>query len=406
MSLMIEKARVLLLSNYRHTGGEYVCPAWPHYPHQYAWDSDFHAIVLAFLGEKELAKREIFRRLEHQREDGFLPRMIFKKRRYGWLRGLESYFFNGRCHSDSSQPVVIAQALKWIDDDAFTRDVFERVLKVFLYFIEKQDPDGDGLISSFHPVETGRDASPEFDRFIWRIPGKHRLLNTALQILSWAKWSAKYRLLGWDVKKIWQSGGVDIEDLMVNTIWVDGMYLMAEFAPPEKQQKIRQLASRTEQAILNLCWDKEDKMFYALDRENKFIKTLTVGNLFPLLLPNLPREQARILVDNLTDPAKFWTPYPIPSVAVNDRRFDGANKGKFLLCNWDGPTWINTNWYLIQGLLRHGYGEVAREVAQRTLAMVEREGFWEFYNPFTGKGMRVKDFGWSTLAVTFPRLFD
>ena len=147
-------------------------------------------------------------------------------------------------------------------------------------------------------------------------------------------------------------------------------------------------------------------MFYALDREIKFIKTLTVGNLFPLLLPNLPREQARILVDNLTDPAKFWTPYPIPSVAVNDRRFDGANKGKFLLCNWDGPTWINTNWYLIQGLLRHGYGEVAREVAQRTLAMVEREGFWEFYNPFTGKGMRVKDFGWSTLAVTFPRLFD
>jgi glycogen debranching enzyme len=181
------------------------------------------------------------------------------------------------------------------------------------------------------------------------------------------------------------------------------MYILAELAPlGEEKEELEKLAKRTEQAIIEKCWNAQDMTFRCLAKDNSFVSTLTVSNLFPLLLPNLPREYAEAVFAQLIDSKKFWTPYPIPSVAADEPMFDADRKEQLL---WRGPTWINTNWYLVIGLLRHGFKDAAKELAEKTIAMVEREGFREFYQPFTGKGMRVKNFGWSTLAATFDSLF-
>ncbi len=399
-----EEAKRLLLSNSILKGRRFVSPDGKHYPHQWLWDSCFHAIVLAFLGlpeTTEIAKNEIRTLLRKQRKDGLVPHMIYRDGVR--LRDIERWTFGFR-HAASaySQPPVFAEALKWINDKEFTQEVFGSVLRAFLYFVEKQDPDRDGLISNFHPAEV-RDAAPEFDRFALRIPGKHRVANTGLHHTSMFFRNVWYSILGWDVQKIWKWGGIDVEDLMFNCIWVDGMYTLAEFAQGEQRKEILLLARRTENAILSLCWDEKDQVFYSLAKRNVPIRMLTISNLFPLLLPNLPRQKAEVLVGHLTDPEKFWTPYPIPSVAQSERTFDGDRQEKLL---WRGPTWVNTNWYIIQGLLRHGYDEIARELTRRTLEMVAREGFWEFYNPFTGRGMRIPNFGWSTLAITLPSLIE
>ena len=31
------------------------------------------------------------------------------------------------------------------------------------------------------------------------------------------------------------------------------------------------------------------------------------------------------------------------------------------------------------------------------------QGFWEFYNPYSGEGMRIPNFGWTTLASVFDK---
>jgi glycogen debranching enzyme len=142
-------------------------------------------------------------------------------------------------------------------------------------------------------------------------------------------------------------------------------------------------------------------MFWSLAKDNSFIKVMTVSNLFPLLLPHLPDGYAEYILKLLRDPNKFWTPYPVPSVAADEPTFDPDRTEQLI---WRGPSWININWYLVIGLMRHRFLTEAQELAERTIAMVEREGFWEFYQPFTGKGMRIKDFGWSTLAATFDSL--
>jgi glycogen debranching enzyme len=403
---VFREAKRLLLKNYKATGGKFIPPSLPYYPHEWLWDTCFHAISCTALGLTDIAK-EILERLLlcEQRQDGFIPHIIFHG--HSWFRfrflDIEKLFFKSPHRSAYTQPPVFAQALDWIEDPVFGGHVFEKVFRFFLYFIEKQDPDHDGLISNFHPRETGRDSTPEFDRWWLARPYKNHRLSYLLDLFLFLKINFRYRKQGWQVEAISKKPVVDVEDLMFNAIWVDGMEILSKFAPDENtKERVKELARKTEEAILTKCWDEKTKMFYSLGPKNDHIKTITISNLFPIILPHIQKDKAESIVNLLTDKNRFWTPYPPPSVAASEPSFDPDFKTKLL---WRGPVWINMNWYLVYGLLRHGFYEVARDLATRTFSMVEKEGFREFYHPFTGKGMRVKNFGWSTLIVTFPKLF-
>ncbi len=81
----------------------------------------------------------------------------------------------------------------------------------------------------------------------------------------------------------------------------------------------------------------------------------TPFNLFPLLTGQLPAAISRRLVDHLTDTHQFWSRYPVPSVAMDDPKYDPFQM-------WRGPTWVNINYLLIEGLMRSGYGDLARDL--------------------------------------------
>jgi glycogen debranching enzyme len=66
---------------------------------------------------------------------------------------------------------------------------------------------------------------------------------------------------------------------------------------------------------------------------------------------------------------------------------------------WRGPVWMNTNWYLSRGLRRHGKTDLARHVEDRSAALVEKSGFREYYDPFTGEGHGAFDFSWTAVAL-------
>jgi hypothetical protein len=125
----------------------------------------------------------------------------------------------------------------------------------------------------------------------------------------------------------------------------------------------------------------------------------TVISLLPLLLPGLPADVAARLVERLVDPASFWAPYPVPSVALHDPHFvPGIHvRGQRLI--WRGPASMNTNWFLVEGLRRHGEDGIAAELAARSRELVERGGFNEFYDPLSGEPVGAARFGWATLAI-------
>ncbi len=73
-------------------------------------------------------------------------------------------------------------------------------------------------------------------------------------------------------------------------------------------------------------------------------------------------------------------------------------------CTWMGATWIPTNYMVFHGLLKYGYKDAARELADKTFRMVLQESATrEYYNGETGSGQGLNPFwGWSTLAYIMP----
>jgi glycogen debranching enzyme len=93
----------------------------------------------------------------------------------------------------------------------------------------------------------------------------------------------------------------------------------------------------------------------------------------------LPEGIARRLVAHLTDENEFWSRYPLPTVALNDPKFDPVTM-------WRGPTWVNVNYLLIEGLQRTGYTDLARELRRRTLDLIcLHDDIYEYYQPQTGE---------------------
>jgi hypothetical protein len=58
---------------------------------------------------------------------------------------------------------------------------------------------------------------------------------------------------------------------------------------------------------------------------------------------------------------------------------------------------------IYQGLLHYKIYKRAEEVRQGIFKLVENQGFWEYYNPFTGRGLGGRDFSW-TAALTIDLL--
>lgn len=411
-----ERARQVLLKNYRRTNGRYITPAWPHYKNQWVWDSAFHAIACAELDMPDLAQNEIRQLLEWQDARGWIPHRIYHDNFNLFDLERPLYRTGGwrpKCSRLVGQP-VLAQAVEAIGDTQFTHEVIESLVSFYRYFLDYRD--AENILSIISPRESGRDGAPVFDFFRPVTSGRWRFLNRLIDPL-WVLW-LDWRLMraGWDEQIIFQNNIFHVKDVAEHCILIDGLYALQRLLQTVGKEglfpDIAEATYRCEQA-LELAWDSRDRTFYPLrvtasEGQGEIVYTaepireLSLGALFPLLVQNITAQQRESTIGHLRNPDSFWTEYPVPSVPVSHLRFDPASSFPI----WRGPTWLNSNWFILRGLLRHGYREEAAYIARKSWEMVEREGFYEFYNPLSGRGRRVSDFGWTTLVTTFPSLLQ
>ncbi|MEJ2536807.1 MAG: trehalase family glycosidase, partial [Calditrichia bacterium] len=91
------------------------------------------------------------------------------------------------------------------------------------------------------------------------------------------------------------------------------------------------------------------------------------------------KEQAKSLIEKLTDPEKFWRQYGVPSLSADDSYYNP--KGY-----WNGPVWVEWDMLIVHGLKQYGYDELAKELTMRVARnMIEQlkkdHQLWEFYSP-------------------------
>ena len=384
----------------------FVCPSTATYPFQWLWDSAFHAIALLHV-DPELAKQELRCLLQGAQADGFIPHMLLWEQGFHDAAQAEySIVLANPYYTATLQPPVLARAVWRVyqatRDDAFLAEVLPTVLRFFRWLKAHRDPDDDGLIAIIQPDESGLDASPKYDDLmgLTGLPPEEVLpqLRRSMQRLFGAY--AAHRA---DPSRLPVLDVFNWEDVMVNTIYSDGLGRLADLCrsagyPPAEIDEFERRSRRVRNALEDKCWDSRGGVFWDLyGADEQPARTLTFTCLFPLALESLDRGMARRLVeDHLLNEREFWLPFPIPSVAATEPSFDPENRAQ---TTWRGPSWVNSNWYLWQGLRAHGYIEVATELARRTVTMLDRSGIREFFNPFDADGLGAVDFGWSTLVL-------
>ena len=61
----------------------------------------------------------------------------------------------------------------------------------------------------------------------------------------------------------------------------------------------------------------------------------------------------------------------------------------------------DANWFLSHALRGHGYTDLADTIVAKSYEAIEKSGYREYYQPYTGEGLGARDFGWSTLILDF-----
>jgi len=374
------------------TGYGFSCPSPPRYRHQWYWDSCFHAIVWR-LFDPARARAELRTLLSAGRLDGFIPHTVFWHDNAGWRRApfYATHSLRGDRATAHMQTPMLALAWEMVADaspehPAFRTEALDALRLHYDWLDTHRDPDRDGLISIIHPDESGLDDAPKYDDvFGWMrhyLPGYFWLVERS-------------RRLGYDSRAIIERYDEHVEDVLVNVLYALSLRALARLTGDATHTR---RAERTERALLERCWDDERGLFWDLaGRDERPVRVSTWSSLAPLALPSLPEPIARRLVEeHLLDPRRYRAPFGIPSVAMDEPSF---RAGWHLFRCWRGPAWMNTAWMLVPPMRRLGYAADADRLVASLVALVERHGFREYYNPLNGEGLAARHFGWSTLLV-------
>ncbi|MBX3086307.1 MAG: hypothetical protein KF716_32020 [Anaerolineae bacterium] len=326
---------------------EALAPSKVHYVGVWQWDQFFHAIAYRHV-DSQLAEDQLRIMLDHQQEDGMLPDAIHDE-------GLIVHLTKPVDAAVTKPPLIAWTVLKLYEKSRhmdFLYEVYESLVRWHEWWM-RDNINACGLCEYRHPFSSGLDDSPLWDD---GVPVVAPDLNTYLcvQCESLAK----------------------IATIIGNEKDAEFYTERAEFWAAQMQR---------------VMWNEQKGIFDALYQE-KPIDVFTPFQLLPMWTGRMPQRINERLIAHLTDPAHFWTKWPIPSVSASDPKFNPEQM-------WRGPTWPNINFLFVEALERIGQTELAQQLRTKTLDLImQHRDIYEYYNPITGT-RPVKSapiFGWSS----------
>jgi len=413
--------------------GGWTKPAPRLYPHQWSWDSAFIAIGLANV-DMQRALLELESLFRAQWHDGRVPHIVFNPDARDYFPGPSRWGTADAtplaprepATSGLIQPPVHAIALDALlsnVSNASTRDLKDRIAALYprmlawhRYLATSRDPDASGLLSIYHPWESGTDNSPRWDDPFTRLDVgevapyvRHDLKHVADP--SERPSEAEYDRYLWLVELL-KNGHYDdaaahhdhpflIKDVLMSAIFASANTALANVGaalgrPQAEILELTDYARRTSNAVLNTR-----RGGLALDfdvRAGESIEVHTCAGLAPLLLPDAPPDVLSATVDLACGPQFAGAPgfmYPVvPSTTPGTPGFHARSY-------WRGPTWPVMNWLLWWALRRHGLHDTARDLRAANLGLLSRPEaqFAEYLEPYTGEPLGSIEQSWTAAVV-------
>mgnify|MGYP002359707887 FL=1 len=299
------------------------------------------------------------------------------------------------------------------------------ILAYHQWLYNDRDPHSEGLVLQIHPWETGLDNTPpwmqelidhQLPLWVRSVSFLHLepLINmirsdtkfvhaserlSTLEAMALYSVQRRLRRKNYDTERILTHSLFAIEDATFNAIFIRANQHLIQIAkdlrkiiPSELEEKIERSKVAYEQ-----LWDPYAGQYYSREFvTHKLIKIPSIATLMPLYAGSVSKERARKLVRLLEDSHQFGTNYPVPSVPLSSEWFQAHRY-------WQGPTWINTNWLIIDGLKRYGFNDHAETLKETTIELVEKSGCYEYFSPIDGSPAGIANFSW-TAALTIDLL--
>lgn len=430
---MLEAAKAVLAMNDQ---GTHTIPAEGLYPHQWLWDSCFIAIGLSHY-DIERAQTEILSLLSGQWENGMLPHVILSSgpqhhaARTMWRSWISPYSPDNVVTSGITQPPMLAEAIIRIGEQLslperrlWYRKVYSPLVRYHLWLYNERDPHDEGLVLLVHPWETGLDNTPPWMselhqhqlpwwiRFIKRTHldilisffRRDRHFASTKQRLSTVEALALYsiqrrlRRKAYNIDRILTHSLFAVEDVTFNSILIRANHCLEAIARSLREELPAELSAhiKKSEGALEQLWDPYAGQYFSRNFvTHNLLKEPSIGTLMPLYAGSITAERAGQLVKMIENKHLFGPAYPIPSTPLNSNWFKPFGY-------WQGPTWVNTNWLIVDGLRRYGFHEHADALTELTLEMIQQAGFYEYFNPLDGRPAGTNNFSWTaSLTIDF-----
>jgi putative isomerase len=151
--------------------------------------------------------------------------------------------------------------------------------------------------------------------------------------------------------------------------------------------------------ISDRLWDESRHIFANRLRSGKFVSSLGPTSFYPLICGAVTDEQAKRLLDHLSDASTFGGTFVVPTTSRADPAFADN-------CYWRGRIWPPVNYLVWHGLKRYGLEAAARSLAEASFDMFFK--LWrtgrlcpENYNATTGEALDQPDtdrfYSWGAL---------
>ncbi len=392
----------------------YTVPSKKLYPFQWNWDSCFTALGWAQADEKR-AWQEIRTLYNSQWDRGLIPHIIFHKESQSYFPGPELWRANRTPETSGiTQPPVGAMAVKKLYEGnkdvelskQYINGLFEGMFKFHYWFHEERDPKHTGLVATYHPWETGRDNSAEWDEPLSRVPVEgikpyHRR-DTDLVDPEQRPSDDEYdcyvalvkicREYDYDQIDLYDVIPFRIADVGTNAILLrsnhDLLWLMQEFDyDAEKQETVKGWIALQEKAMERM-WNEQTQSYHSIDLlTGEFLPQVTSASFLPLFAGIVSKERAEILANRIAEWSEIVS-YMVPSLDPKDAAFDSKRY-------WKGPVWPIMNFMISLGFKNYGYVDIAERIRQDTARLILEQGLEEYYDPLDGECLGGVGFTWT-----------
>ena len=434
--LAVQAAEVLR----RNDMGEWTRASPTLYPHQWSWDTGFIAIGLAHLDTRRAA-RELTSLFAHQWRNGKVPHIVFNP------DAPPDSYFPGAEHWSSAgtfpdappappytsalcQPPTHALGalrvweLAGRDEEGlargFLREIFPKLLAWHRYLATYRDPEGSGLVTIYHPWESGTDNSPRWDAALEAVevgdlPSYERQDLNHVDHPDERPTDEEYVRFLWLVELIKRArcdeGALNdshpflVKDVLFSAILVAANESLLEIArvvgaSQEDVALIEGWIGRGREG-LEERWDQELGLCLDYDlRRDAPLRARTIAGFAPLVAGGIEAGELEAALRTLYSPyflgyPKLRRPLP-PSTSPEEPRFHPRNY-------WRGPMWPVMAWLFWRSLELAGEVERAQAMRRAALQELAEGGFAEYFEPFTGEPLGSDNQSW-TAAVALDWL--